>query len=239
MRGVRTAWRFLKWFAGALRWRLREGGGWTAAPVPAAVCHADPPLGAAIAVCGPRAAAVFAASTRTLAGAATAHADAVLTRTPPLHGTCRCRAGDTHAAAAATAHADAVLGHAAAAGDAPVAALATLPHLAVPAFDPALDNPIGWVREVECRSATLGPGQLLPAGIRADRQVSAADRDALLHCHHLVDVAAFHACATGRAGALARIAAWGVPVRLAEPAPALESTARRRALPPDGCRRGE
>ena len=93
----------------------------------------------------------------------------------------------------------------------------------MPAFDPALDNPIGWVREVECRSATLGPGQLLPAGIRADRQVSAADRDALLHCHHLVDVAAFHACATGRAGVLARIAAWGVPVRLAEPAPALES----------------
>ena len=195
VRGARTAWRFLKWFAGALRWRLREGGGWTAAPVPAAVFHADPPLGAAIAVCGPRARAVFAASTRTLAGAGTAHADAVL--------------ADTHAAAAGI--------------DAPVAALEALPHLAVPAFDPALDNPVGWVREVECRSATLGPGQLLPAGIRADRQVSATDREGLRHCHHLVDVAAFHACATRRAGALARIAAWGVPVCLFEPAPALES----------------
>ena len=145
VRGARTAWRFLKWFAGALRWRLREGGGWTAAPVPAAVYHADPPLGAAIAVCGPRAAAVFAASTRTLAGAATAHADAVL--------------ADTHAAAAATAHADAVL------ADTHAAAAATA-HA-----DAVLPPPLAGCRlgALECRSATLGPGQLLPAGIRADR----------------------------------------------------------------------
>ena len=195
VRGARTAWRFIKWFAGALRWRLREGGGWSAAPVPAAVRHADPPLGAAIALCGPRSQAVFAASSQVLHAGSAGHADAVLADTP-AHG---------------------------AGIDAPGAALDAHPHLAVPAFDPAMDNPMGWVREVESRSAAPGPVELLPAGLQAHRQVSADDRAALLHCHHLVDTAAFHAGAATRAGVLARIAAWGVPVCLADRDPGLET----------------
>ena len=190
VRGAHTAWRFLKWFAGALRWRLREGGGWRAAPVPAAARHADPPPGAAIAPCGPRAEAVFAASSKVLYAGRAAYADAVLADTP------------AHAAAGA-----------------PAATLDAHPQLAVPAFDPALDNPVGWVREVELRGAAPGPVELLPAGLRAVRQVSADDREALLHCHHLVDTGAFHGGLVRRAGVLARIAAWGVPCAWPNPPP--------------------
>ena len=79
------------------------------------------------------------------------------------------------------------------------------------------------VREVEPRVAALGPPRLLPPGVRAHRVVGVGDRDALRHCHHLEDVAAFHAGAPERAGALARLAARGVPVRLADRDPVLET----------------
>ena len=192
VRGTRTAWRFLKWFAGAVRWRLRDGG-WSAAPAPAAVRHADPPLGAKVALCGSRAAVVFTASSKVLYGGRAGHADAVLADTPD------------HAAGI----------------DTPAAFLDERPQLAVPAFDLALDNPIGWVREVEPRSAALGDARLLPGDMQADRQTGADDRIALLHCHHLVDTGAFHTGAVARAGVLARITAWGVPVCLADRDPAL------------------
>lgn len=190
--GARTAWHFLRWFAGGVRWRLREGSGWKAAPVPAVPVHADPPLGVAVAPLGPRAVAAFAASSCTLRGPRAARADVVLAGT----------------AANVTG------------SGAPVAALDAHPALATPAFDPAHDNPAGWVRDVEPRRAALGDPRLLPADAPAD--LSAGDRQTLTHCHHLVDIAAFHDGAERRAGALARIAAWGVPVRLADRDPALE-----------------
>ncbi len=196
VRGARTAWRFLRWLAGAIRWRLREGRGWTAAPVEAAAeAPADAPLGAAIAALGPRSRAAFAASTRVVHEPGAAGADAVL--------------ADTAAAAAAAG--------------APAAVLIANPALAVPAFDPALDNPVGWVREVEHRVAALGPPRLLPEGVSAHVPVRADDRGALRHCHHLEDTAAFHAGAVERAGTLARLAARGVPVHLADGDPALEA----------------
>ena len=196
VRGVRTGWRFLRWLAGAVRWRLREGRGWTAAPVEArAKARADAPLGAAIATLGPLSRAAFAASARVAHDPGAPHLDAVLADT------------GAHAAGAA----------------APVALVSAEPALAVPAFDPALDNPVGWVREVEARAAALGPPGLLPDGVSAHRRVRAGDRDALRHCHHLEDVAAFHAGAVERAGVLARLAACGVPVHLADGAPALET----------------
>ena len=186
VRGLRTAWRFVRWLAGAVRWRMRAGrAGWLAAPAPAAAGHADPPLGAAIATLGPRARAALAASTRVARDADAAHATVVL--------------ADTAAEAAGL--------------DAPVVLLTDRPALGVPAFDPALDNPVGWVRDVECRAAALGPVHLLPDGSAADRVVQAEDRRALGHCHHLEDVAAFHAGAAERAGTLARIAARGAQRR--------------------------
>ena len=196
VRGLRTGWRFARWLAAGLRWWLRQGGGGAAAPAaPAAraTAQADPPLGAEIAALGARARAAFAASSRVAHDVDGGHVDVVLADTP-----------------------------AQAAGiEAPAVILCEAPALAVPALDPALDNPIGWVREVEHRIAALGPRRLLPPGVRAHRAVTAGDRDVLRHCHHLEDVAAFHAGAAERAGTLARLAARGVPVHLADRDPAL------------------
>ena len=196
VRGVRTAWRFARWLAAGLRWWLGQGGGGAAAPAaPAAGAGArrDPPLGAEIAVLGARARAVFAATSRVARELDGRHVDVVFADTPA---------------------------EASGAG-APAVVVCEAPALAAPAFDPALDNPIGWVREVEPRVAALGSPDRLPPGVRAHRVVSAADRDALRHCHHLVDVAAYHAGAAERAGTLARLAARGVPVHVADRDPAL------------------
>ncbi len=198
VRGPRTGWRFARWLAAGLRWWLRQGGGGAAGPaVPAALAgtQADPPLGAEIAALGVRSRAVFAASSRVAHETGGRHADAVL--------------ADTPAEAAGIA--------------APAVILCEAPALAAPALDPALDNPVGWVREVEPRVAALGPPRLLPPGVRAHRAVREGDRDALRHCHHVEDVAAFHAGVAGRAGTLARLAARGVPVHLADRDPALEA----------------
>ena len=207
VRGLRTGWRFARWLAAGFRWWLRQGGGGAAAAAAGPAASAsrararpDPPLGAEIAALGDRARAVFAASSRVAhafdGGQIDAgHVDAVLADTP-----------------------------AQAAGiEAPAVILCEAPALAVPALDLALDNPIGWVREVEPRIAALGPPRLLPPGVRAHRAVTAGDRDALRHCHHLEDVAAFHAGAAERAGTLARLAARGVPVHLADRDPALQA----------------
>ena len=63
--------------------------------------------------------------------------------------------------------------------DAPVVCLETHPALSVPAFDPAVHNPMGRVFEVEHRAAALGPRSLLPPGVRAHRKVAAGDRSGL------------------------------------------------------------
>ena len=200
VRGLRTGWRFLKWLAGALRWQLRHAR--NSLPVPSAPAtparaHEDPALGAGIAVLGERARAVFRASSRVAHGLAGRHVDVVLADTP---------AEATEAVSL----------------DVPVVVLSEARALSVPAFDPAVHNPMDWVREVEHRVAALGPRHLLPPGVAAHRVVTAADRNALLHCHHLEDVRAFHAGAVERAGTLVRLAACGVPIHLADRDPALE-----------------
>ena len=196
VRGPRTALRFLRWIETAIRWRLWQG----LARRPAArvrvrptvgQARLDAPIGARIAVLGPRSRSVFGNSSRVQA-----HLPAA--KEPPV---------------------DAVLADSLAeAGDARVARalLDERPELAVPAFDPALDNPIGWVRDVEPRVLALGRPSLLPPGSNARRGVDAGDRRALRHCHHVEDCAAFHPDAYRRAGTLARLAARGVPVRLTD-----------------------
>ena len=203
VRGVRTAWRFLAWLAVGLRWRLGQARGARTvpeapgpAPGPAiSPVHADPPLGVEIAALGPRSRAVFQASARVAHGLDGRSVDVALADTP--------------------ADATGI--------DAPAAVLAAAPALSVPALDPAVHNPVGWVREVEPRAAALGPPGLLPPGVRAHRAVAADDLDALRHCHHVEDVSGFHAGAAERAGTLARMAACGVPVHLADRDPALEA----------------
>ena len=198
VRGARTAWRFLCWFAGALRWRLRQGGGGardrSRAPGSAV-------LGVEIATLGPCARAVFAASPRAMRGLvpmpAGRHVDAALADTP------------VEAAEAAAA-------------GVPVAVLAgdpdrdVPPCLAVPAFDPGHWNPIGWTHNVEDRVGALGPLPLLPPDAAADRRVVPGESGPLRRFHHVEDTAAFHAGAAARAGVLVRLAAAGVPVRLAD-----------------------
>lgn len=203
VRGLRTAWRFLRWLAVGVRWRVRQGFERSASPahvVPPGrsksrtAATPDPPLGIDLAVLGPRSRAVFAASTRVRHEARTRRPDAVL--------------ADTAAAAAGVR--------------APRALLSRAPALAVPAFDPALNNPVGWVRHVENRAVSLGPHARLPTGACARRSVAPGDRRALLHAHRLEDTAAYHAGAIARAGTLARIAALGLPVRLADAHRAME-----------------
>ena len=248
VRGLRTGWRFARWLAAGLRWWLRQGGGGAAAvaapaaPAARARAQADPPLGAEIAALGARARAVFAASSRVAHDLDGRHVDVVLADTPAqapgieAPAVVLCEAAGIEAPAVILCEAPAVVlceapGIEAPAVvlceapriEAPAVVLCETPALAVPALDPALDNPVGWVREVEPRVAALGPPRLLPPGVRAHRAVPAGDRDALRHCHHLEDVAAFHAGAAERAGTLARLAARGVPVHLADRDPALSA----------------
>ena len=189
VRGLRTGWRFARWLAGGLRWWLRQRRTVAAdREAKTAAAPSDPPLGAEIAALGERARAVFRASSRVAHRLDARRVDVVL--------------ADTRADAAGVA--------------APTVVLAEAPALAVPAFDPALHNPVGWVREVEPRVAALGPSDLLPAGVRVHRTVAPGDREAHAHCHHVEDVAAFHRSAPERAGTLARLAACGVLVHLAD-----------------------
>ena len=194
VRGPSTGWRFLAWLAGAVRWWLRHGRG---VPMVQTVApgraRADSVPRVEIAALGERARAVFRASSRVRHHVDDRHVDVVL--------------ADTAAEAAGI--------------EAPVVVLSEARALATSAFDPAVDNPIGWVREVEHHVAALGPASLLPHGTTARRVVTAKDRDALLHCHHLEDVAAFHPGAVERAGTLARLAACGTPIHLADRDPAL------------------
>ena len=181
----------------ARAWALRRARGAAPAPfAPAASARAwrDPALGVEFAALGERARAVFQASSRVAQDLDGRHVDVAIADTP------------AEAAGVRT----------------PVVVLSREPALSVPAFDPTLCNPVGWVREVERRVAALGPRHLLPPGVKAHRAVTAADRNALAHCHHVEDVRAFHASPAERAGTLVRLAAYGVPVHLADRDPALE-----------------
>ena len=101
-------------------------------------------------------------------------------------------------------------------GQAALVSLAAHPGLGVPAFDPARWNPVGWPREPGTRVGALGSPRRLPPGASADHRVGPRSRAALRRCHHVEDVASFHRCAPVRAGRLVRLAALGVPVRLAD-----------------------
>ena len=107
--------------------------------------------------------------------------------------------------------------------EAPVVVLADAPPLlSVPALDPVEHNPIGWLRHFEQTVGALGPRSQLPAGVRADCEVRPTDEKRIRSLHHLVDVGAFHADPVARAATLARLAARGTVVRLADGGPELE-----------------
>ena len=219
VRGVRTAWRFLCWFAGAVRWRVRQGGGrareWPGAPGRSPVRRSpgitpgSVTLGIEIAVLGPRARAVFAASPRVMRGIGS----------PPVGRHVDVALADTPLEAAEAAAAGVPVALLAGDPDRGVHPFLTVPALAVPAFDPGRWNPVGWTPNVEDRVGALGPLRLLPPDGAADRRVAPGEPGLLRRFHHVEDTAAFHATAVARAGVLVRLAAAGVPVRLADNGP--------------------
>ena len=193
IRNLRQALSFLAWLGRAARRRagrlLASASSRRRAPNPPGLEAPNPP-GMEIMALGARARAVFYASTRVArTTAAGQHVDVAV--------------ADTVSEAAG------VTG--------PVVVLAAAPPLlSVPAFDPRVDNPVGWQRRVGRTVAALGPLERLPAACTADRVVGRDDRTALREIHHLEDVQAFHGDPLTRAGRLARLAAAGVPVHLAD-----------------------
>ena len=168
--------------------------------------RADRALGAEVVALGPRARAVFAASRRVARTTNGRHVDVVV--------------ADTAADAPG--------------GTAPSVVLAQAPaRLSVPAFDPRVHNPTGWQRRGFHGVAALGPLEHLPPDSPADRVVPSEEsrgirwipptKQVLLRgIHHLEDVQAFHRDAAARAAEIARLAATGVVVHLADGGPGLE-----------------
>ncbi len=96
-----------------------------------------------------------------------------------------------------------------------------LPGESARAFDLRVYNPIHWPRHAGGRVAALGPLERLPPGVEADRSVRRRDPLLLRRYHHVEDVQAFHSDAVTRAGDLARLAAAGVVVHVADADPRL------------------
>ena len=114
-----------------------------------------------------------------------------------------------------------------------------------PAFDLQVYNPVGWRRCARGEAGALGPLERLPPGAEAQRVIRRRDLRGLRRAHHVEDTRAFHGDVVERAGALARLAAAGVVVHLAddEPDPRLRAllgedlhrlmSAEARGLDPD------
>ena len=90
-----------------------------------------------------------------------------------------------------------------------------------PAFDLKAFNPIHWPRDASPDVAALGPLHRLPPGVIAHRALGGAQPLRLRRFHHVEDVQAFHGDVLARAGELARLAAAGVVVHVADPTPRL------------------
>ena len=202
-RSPRQAWRLFHTIVFALRWRLsvsrQRGGARTvqpSAPTQASIPTrtpgqegADYPLGVEIVALGERARAVFRSSRRVAHGLRGQHVDVVV--------------ADTPAESAAVEH--------------PTVLLSKVPlQISVPAFDPWTDNPIKWASDTSNVSAALGPRGHLPQDIDVQRVIDRNDRTALREVSRLEDVHAYHKDVLSRAGELARLAANGVVVRLAD-----------------------
>ncbi len=92
----------------------------------------------------------------------------------------------------------------------------TTPGELAPSFDLRAYNPVGWRRDPGSETAALGPVEKLPSGVQGCRVISRRNLRRLRQVHRLEDVAAFHPDAGPRAGELARLAAAGVVVHLAD-----------------------
>ena len=197
VRGIRTGRSFVRWFFRKFRWWVANAKvRRSREPTSKSPTGASYSLGVEITALGKCARAVFEASSRVANGLDDGrHADVVVADTPDL-----------------------VEGIAT-----PAVVLAEHPRLSVPAFDPQIHNPIGWVRNVERRAVALGPRELLPPGIDVHRTVDGTAHEALRFAHHIEDVRDFHTDPATRAGTLVRLAATGVPVHTADRDPEFDA----------------
>ena len=188
VRSPKQAWWFLAWLAGAVRWRLARWELFRRRRPPATEPARSPRSAPVLGVRIATQGTAAAAVLRAHRGQDDAQVDILLTDAP-----LRTRTLPTVSLA-----------------DAP-------PMLSVPAFNAAVDNPIGWIRAVAPVVGALGPLDRLPAaGVAAQHVVDNRDSGALRWIHHLEDVATYHRSAVERAGELARLAARGVVVHLAD-----------------------
>ncbi len=94
--------------------------------------------------------------------------------------------------------------------------LTGVPGESAPAFDLRAYNPIGWRRGGRNEVGALGPVERLPSAAAAHRVIRRRNLRRLRRIHRLEDAQAFHTDAFTRAGELARFAAAGVVVHLAD-----------------------
>lgn len=85
-----------------------------------------------------------------------------------------------------------------------------------PPFDARDWNPFLWSPRAGPEIGALGPPSLLPPCVEAHKAVHPDDVLRLRRMHHVEDVQAFHPSAAARAGTLARLAASGVVVHIAD-----------------------
>ena len=85
-----------------------------------------------------------------------------------------------------------------------------------PPFDAREWSPFLWSPRAGPEVGALGPPALLPEGVSADKAVHPDDVLRLRRMHHVEDAQAFHPNAAARAGTLARLAASGVVVHIAD-----------------------
>ncbi|MDE0658214.1 MAG: glycosyltransferase [Gammaproteobacteria bacterium] len=196
VRGIRTGWSFVRWFWRKFRWWVVNRDVRPLRQSTAKSGGASYSLGVEIVALGKCAKRTFAASKRVATGQdQDRHVDVVLADTAALVE----RIGT------------------------PAVVLAENPRLCVPAFDPRLHNPIGWIRNVERRAAALGPRKRLPPGVKVHRTVDTTAHQAIRHLHHIEDVRDYHPDAATRAGVLVRLAASGVPIHTADSDPELDA----------------
>ncbi len=207
IRNPRQAWQFLVWLGGAVLSRVQVWFPTLPKPSKSAgsgLPSADYPLGAEMVALGERAGAVLGASGRVRRSLDGRHTDLVLADRAETVGT----------------------------GLDPDIGLVLLTEcstqLSVPAFDPRSTNPIGWIREPDSRIGALGPLEMAPDGMVADSVVRLDDREQIPGLRYAVDVAAFHPDPISRAGTVAKLAATGLVVWLADSDPSL-----REALGPE------
>ncbi len=194
VRNPRDAWRLLNWLVAAFRRRLAAR---LTVKKPAGINRsrlAKYSLGAELVACGDRASNVFAASARVSAAIGEQPADFLIVDTP--------QAIKTLTAGTDTPQPEVVV-------------LSELPiQLAVPAFDPASLNPIGWKPDHKPRSASLHSLWSPPSGVPALLHLDENLISRLRKLHHITDSGTGLGDTVQRAGTLAALAAAGVVIHI-------------------------